>query len=114
MPEGTDTPNLSDDQRQWLTASMLVVVYAVVAKALMTDEGIGKFQVLWSRGKFQGLAIGGFVLLILLTPLRKNSPLRHAVRSGLAASFIALMASLDYVAAPFWFVMCSVLLFGGA
>ena len=112
MPDPTATPDLSEDKRQWLRASMLVVIYLIVAKAVMTDEGIGKLHVLWSRDKFQALAIGGFAMLIALTPLRRDAPLRHAVRSGLAASFVALMASLDYVAAPFWFVMSSVLLFG--
>jgi len=112
MPDPTATPDLSEDQRQWLRASMLVVIYLVVAQAVTTDEGSGKLQLLWSRDKFKALAIGGFALLTVLVPLRRDAPLRHAVRSGLAASFVALMASLDYVAAPFWFVVSSVLLFG--
>lgn len=91
---------------------MLVIIFLIMTKAVMTDEGIGKLRVLWSRDKFRAFAIGGFVLLTALTPLRRDASLQHAVRSGLAASFIALMASLDYVTAPFWFVMTSVLLFG--
>lgn len=112
MPDPTDNTDLDEDQKQWLRASMLVVIYLIVTKAVMTDEGLGKLHVLWSSDKFNALAIGGFVLLTVLTPLRKDASLRHAVRSGLAASFVALMASLDYVTAPFWFVVSSVLLFG--
>jgi hypothetical protein len=93
----------------FLKALLALVIIGISGHIISQKEGRTQLGKTWDQDKWKMLSVAAFYITVSLST--EDERVHHALRAGLGSSFIALMSTLDYVFAPFWFVTASVFVF---
>lgn len=93
----------------FLKTLLAFVIVGISGHIISQKEGRAQLGKTWDEDKWKMLCVAAFYISVSLST--EDEHVHHALRAGLGSSFIALMSTLDYVFAPFWFVTASVFVF---